>query len=67
MKKSFYTICFLLFGLSLVASASESMLRTNYTRQMEALKAELLREIPTPNEAKKTAYNNALKQEEAAD
>lgn len=55
-----------MLGFNFVFSASEHMLLANYSRQMEALKSELLREIPEVSEARRSAYAKALQQEEAA-
>ena len=66
MKKLLSSIGILLLGASFVWSASESTLQMGYTRQMEALKSELMQEIPQSSEAKKSAYFSALDEEEAA-
>ncbi|MFU8847937.1 MAG: hypothetical protein ACNA77_04375 [Opitutales bacterium] len=67
MKKILFLPLFFLFVGSSALSANESSFRMTYSRQMEALKADLIREIPQVSESRKQAYLRALGQEEAAD
>lgn len=66
MKKALLAAVAVLSLATSVWASNEANLRMKYTRLMEDLKSELMREIPQVREASRSSYFEALEKEEAA-
>lgn len=66
MNKLLIAICAVWIGSTGLWASSEGSLRTVYTRMMEDLESDLMRQIPLISEVSKFAYQDASKNESAA-